>query len=495
MQSVLRNANDIFADTKGETTPVKSETMFDDIRTSSQDFVITDFSEAADGWKSSLKIDAGFGQSDTQIIAENSQKEVVKSYYSSPFNFGSQWLREYTKTIFSHTTSGYMQIDIKALQNIAYLFCYGGLRTPAFYILDLCPSGAGKSDNIRKQSDLLLSPVYKIQTHELQADVERYQKEMTGAKPREQKGIAEPKMHKCIHTNDTSKEGLFESFEAVSAQLIEFGEFGLRLKKPDPVIDYICDGYGKSSLDAPNFKNQRFKGVLKVENVSMFFIGDTNLQYLGKQSFYNHLQGGLVNRCFIVYDDYIPAFEETPRDFYIREDIKQQYNDKAVQIIRFAEQNKNFKISRDYLQDKNLIRYEATIHAKKKAMNEERNVFGNLYHRSTQNLRAIIETLHLLKCFDDRLMQSHITAETINEGIEFCKRYFDFTGIINELSGLKEEQIQDNLSDKVRNKISMLKLPCNIRVLYRDLNISKKELMHILADMGAKTDSKNILSL
>ena len=474
---MLRDANDIFADDAMTQPPVKNGEM-----------------KTPEAWgKGNLRKTQD--ESDTQIIAKNSDKERVKSYYSIPFNFNSEWLKGYTKTIYEHTTSGYMQIDIKALQNIAYLFCYGGLRTPPLYILDLCPSGAGKSENIRKQSDLLLSPVYKIQTHELRADVERYQKEMGEAKPKDQKAITEPKMHKCIHTGDTSKEALFESFEAIPAQLLEFGELGLRLKKPDPVIDYICDGYGKSSLDAPNFKNQRFKGVMKVENVSMFFIGDTNLQYLGKQSFYNHLQGGLINRCFIVYDDYIPEFKEIPRNFYISEDIKKQYNDKAVQIIKFAERNRDFKISRDYLQNANLISYEASIHSRKKALNEERNVFGNLYHRSVQNLRAIIETLHLLKCFDNNLMQSHIADETINEGIELCKRYFDFTGIINELSGLKEEQIKDSLADKVRNKILMMKLPCNIRELYRDLNISKKELMHILTEMGAKTDKRNIIAL
>ena len=335
-----------------------------------------------------------------ESVAEYTEK-FNNSNYSNPFNFTSTWLKEYTKVIFNHTSSGYMQIDIKALQNLAYLFCYGGLRTPAFYILDLCPSGAGKSANIHKNRELLLTPIYELQSKILKDDIERYNSEIVSAKSNKDKEIVKPpQLHKCIHSSDTSKEALFESFEAVKAQLIEVGELGQKLKKTDPVIDYICDGFGNSSLDAPNFKNQRYSETIKINGISLFFIGDTNLQYLGKKAFYNHLQGGLINRCFIVYDDYIPNYEEIPNFYHVEESIKHKYNSVALNIISFARNNKDFKISNSYMLNKELKAYERELHNIKKAMTDERNVFGNLYHRSIQNLRSIIEILHLIKCFE-----------------------------------------------------------------------------------------------
>ena len=433
--------------------------------------------------------------SGSESIEKSDSDIIAKSNYSTPFKFSSEWLQKYSQTVFKYTSSGYMQIDIKALQNIAYLFCYGGLRTSPFYILDLCPSGAGKSENIKKQRDLLLTPIFKLQEYEHKKDLQRYYKEMEAATTKAQKSIPEPKMHKCIHTTNTSSEALFESFEAVSTQLIEFGELGLRLQKPDTTIDYICDGYGRSILEAPNYKNQRFKATLRVEDVSLFFIGDTNLQYLGKQAFYNHLQGGLINRCFIVFDNYIPDYEEIPEIYTLSNELKDRFNDIAIKIIRFAEKNKSFKISKDYAKNSYLKAYENNIHTAKKQFLTSGSVYGNLYHRSIQNLRAIIETLHLLKCFDNNLMEAHITDDTILEGIEFCKRYFDFEGIINELNGFNAEIIHDNKTDKVKREIELQRLPCSLRVLYRKLGISKKELMIILAEMGAKTDRSNVTSL
>ncbi len=226
---------------------------------------------------------------------------IPQSNYLKPFKFSVKWLNDYCKTIKAHAPSGYPQIEVKALQNIAYLFSYGGLRAEPFYILDLCPSGTGKGENVKLQSQLLLSPVYERQKVKLNEDIERYNAEVAERKGKDKELVKPPMLHKCIHSNDTSKEALFESFEAVPAQLIEFSELGLRLKQNDPTIDYICDGYGKSELTAPNYKNQRYKGLLKVDGTSLFFIGDTNLQYLTKKAFYNHLQGGLINRCLIVY--------------------------------------------------------------------------------------------------------------------------------------------------------------------------------------------------
>lgn len=422
------------------------------------------------------------------IIAENSR-------YSEPFVFSTPWLNEYNKALFNHVTSGYLQIEIKLLQNIAYLMCYGGLKTPPFYILDLCPSGSGKGENIKLQSKLLLHPIFDIQQGKKELDVLRYEAEIVAAKGKDKEAVRVPALHKCIHASDTSKEALFECFETTPAQLVEFGELGLRLKKPDPVIDYICDGHAKSTLTAPNFKNQRFSKVIKVEDISLFFTGDTNLQYLGNDAFYKHLQGGLINRCFIVYDDYIPPYEALPEVYTLDDFIVETYNEKSKSLIEFANRNRGAKVSRSYAKNKTLKAYEAELHSTKKMMLDSRNQNGNLYNRSIYNLRAIIEVLHLIKCHAKGLFSHTIDEETISEGISFCKRYFVYDGLMNELNGNADEAVKEDTYKKLKALVYEVKLPCELRTLYKRLHLSKPQLIELLGEMGAKFSSKELLSL
>jgi len=425
----------------------------------------------------------------------NTKSNSDSSRYMEHFVFGTSWLNTYCEMLFHHVTSGYLQIQIKLLQNVAYLLCYGGLKTPPFYILDLCPSGSGKGENIKLQSKLLLHPVFDIQHEKLEHDILRYNAERSVSKGKDKESIKSPALYKCIHSSDTSKEALFESFETTQAQLVEFGELGLRLKKPDPVIDFICDGYGKETLIAPNYKNQRFSSTIKIDNTSLFFIGDTNLQYLGKDAFYKHLQGGLINRCFIVYDDYIPPYDALPEVYTLDDFTVETYSEKAKSLIAFSHNHRGEKISHTYTKDAALKAYEAELHGHKKRMLDSRNPNGNLYNRSIQNLRAIIEVLHLIKCHEKGLFTPSIEREIIDEGIAFCKRYFMYDGLMNELNGTTDEVVKDDLTEKLKALVHELKLPCSLRNIYKRLHISKSQLLELLGEMGANFSSKEILSL
>jgi len=443
-----------------------------------------------------------FGDSEEQAPEVMGAKEVVgdeiiaeKSYYSNPFMFSVSWLNDYSKTVFKHCTSGYLQIQVKMLQNLSYLINYGGYHTPAFYILDVCPSGTGKSENIKIQSSLLLNPIYEAQKVKLDYDIARYEADRSVAKGKDKEMVKPPKLYRCIHANDTSKEALFESFETTKSQLVEFGELGLRLKKPDPVIDFIVDAFGKRTITAPNYKNQRFSSTIKVDDCTLFFIGDTSLQYLGTKTFYNHLQGGLINRCLIVYDAYIPAYEELPSIYKVDEVAIREINSKAKSLIEFASYHKDRWVDNSYTQNPALKAYEQALHDDKKHILETRNIEGNLYNRSIQNLRAIIEVLHFVRCYDRGSYSPVVEQSTIEEGISFCKRYFQFDGLLSELNGTLAEMSKDALADKVKQLLLEKKLPYKMRDVYRKFNISKKQLKEILVEMDAKFDLQNILSL
>ena len=429
------------------------------------------------------------------------KKEKYFKLHTIPFNFSSKLLRDCTKVIYEHTSSGYNQINLKTIQNIGFLMCYGGINTDSFYYLDLSPSGVGKGENIAKNSDLLLNQVFKIQEEKLKEDIDNYHNSKIEATGKEEKDkIPEPKMHKCIHSNDLSKEALYESFEAMPSQMIEFSELGLRLKqKDDKVITYIVDGHSKKSILAPNYKNARFKKSLRVENISLFFTGDTNLQYLGKDIFYNHLQGGLINRCMIVFNDYIPDYEHMPKSYVIDKNIIDEYTDISMNIVKFAMECKNHNIPTNYLNNSIFIEYESFLHNKKKELLENRNPFGHFYSRAVYNFRAILKIIHLIKCFEDDIWHQKVEDSTICETIELCRIYFDFSGIINELNGIKIEKTTDKNLSKLINYIDLnkSKLPLKIRDLQRGTSLTNINVTMIKSMLITKynIDDRNSLIL
>ena len=79
----------------------------------------------------------------TEKIEEITKEESdrLKRRYMSQFDFGIGWLNDYTGLLKKSLPSTYPQIELKAIQNLAFLLSHGGLRVGGFYMLDLSDSG------------------------------------------------------------------------------------------------------------------------------------------------------------------------------------------------------------------------------------------------------------------------------------------------------------------------------------------------------------------
>jgi hypothetical protein len=229
-------------------------------------------------------------------------------------------------------------------------------------------------------------------------------------------------------------------------------------------------------------KKFRYSKTLKVEGITLFFIGDTTLTYLGKKNFFEHLQGGLINRCILIYDDYLPSYDDYPQNYNVNADTKEFYNDIAMNIIQFAKDNAHFKgIDYNYTKSKILKAYEKNIVLQKNELLSSNNIFGNLYNRTIQNFRALIILFHYIKCFNNQRMENTILDETIQEVVNFCQKYFNYDDLINRLNGINDEEMQDIQLQKIMNKIEKVGIPCSFRDIYKPLKINKDNLIKAIA--------------
>jgi len=431
--------------------------------------------------------------------AKNHRKELLsqaKKEARSPTMISSEWVRSIIGLVNEHTTATEQQISVKVLQDIAYLFAYGGMihHGLAFYAVDLSPTGTGKTEVVKKCRQLLLSPVMEFQEEKLHEDINRYQEEILSVKGKEKDFIEYPKLHKCIHISDTSAEALFESFEAQNAQMIEMGELGRKLKssKYQSLIDYIVDGYGASELLAPNYKNQRLRKQMKIESPNLFFYGDTTIRYLGKGAFFEHIEGGLLNRCFLVYNPHIPEFDELPNSYTIDKNSVEKYNELAVRIIKYATQYSSEMINVEITPY--LKKCERYIYDIRKNLIENNSPFANLYARSIQNFRILINVFHLIKCFDTDVFFSDVEKSTVQEAFEFLKWQMEvYPLLMDELSGISDEKRKDTQKSKILQYLGEQKLPLTFREVQRKFTIKKQDVEIAIAGVY-KHDGRKILS-
>ncbi len=408
--------------------------------------------------------------------------------------FKSAWVDSMVTIIANHTTANRQQASVKTLQNIAYLFSYGGMVDYGlpFYAVDLSPTGTGKTEVVKKCRQLLLSPVFEKQQEAHLDDLERYQEETLSSKGKEKDFVQLPKLHKCIHVTDTSPEALFESFEAQKAQMVELGELGRKLKnqKHQPLIDYIVEGYGATELPAPNYKNQRMSKILKIEHPQLFFYGDTTLRYLSRGSFFEHIEGGLLNRCFLIYNPEVPEFDELPEDYSIDRSTIERYHEIAIRLISFAAQHKNKPIK---VIDTNYRREcERFFYNKRKELIDAGSPFANLYARTIQNFRALVNLFHLIDCFDAGIFREIISDNSIKQAFEFMQwQMAAYPLLMDELSGVMDEVRSDEKSIRILQYISDQKLPITFRQVQRKFTVKHIDVEK--AVMGLfKHDGKTI---
>ncbi len=425
---------------------------------------------------------------------EAEKKEEARSR-EFPQMIRSEWVRSMITLVADHTTANERQASVKVLQNIAYLFTYGGMVKHGlpFYAVDLSPTGTGKTEVVKKCRQLLLSPVFEKQQREHSDDLERYKEETLSSKGKEKEFVELPKLHKCIHVTDTSPEALFESFEAQKAQMVELGELGRKLKnmKHQPLIDYIVEGYGAAELPAPNYKNQRMRKLLKIEDPQLFFYGDTTIRYLGRSTFFEHIEGGLLNRCFMVYNPKVPEFEDLPENYGIDPFMVTKYNDIALGVIDFATQYRDSSIKRE------IIPYwrecERHFYNKRKELIDMNSPFANLYACTIQNFRSLINLFHLIRSYDAGAFIESVEKETIKEAYEFMKWQMEvYPLLMDEFSGVMEEIRTDEKSSKILQYISDQKLPITFRQIQRKFTVKKKDVEIAVAGLF-KHDGKTIL--
>ncbi len=411
------------------------------------------------------------------------------------FLFRSKYVNDLISIINKHTTANERQISVKVLQNTAYLFSYGGMVNLGlpFYGVDLSPTGTGKTEIIKKSRQLQLSPVFERQQEAHHDDLDRYQEETLSAKGKEKDFVVQPKLHKCIHVTDTSPEALFESFEAQKAQMVEMGELGRKLKnqKYQDLINYIVEGHGASELPSPNYKNQRMSRILKIEHPQLYFYGDSNLRYLSRALFFEHLEGGLLNRCFLVYNHKVPKFDEMPEHYTIEKSVVNSFNAISREIISFAEIHKDKHIT---IGDKGYRKEcERYFYDKRMTLVDADSPFANLYVRAIQNFRAITTLLHLIQSFESNAFDNVVSNETIKEAFEFCKWQFEsYPLLMDEVGGIMDEVRTDDRDAKILQYVGEQKLPIPFRTVQRKFNIKKDAVIKAVASWY-KIDKYNIL--
>lgn len=375
---------------------------------------------------------------------------VTNSVLDTPFNFRSEWLQKLSKTVHNHTTSSYLQIESKIIQNMGYLMAYSGLARTAFYIMDFSRSGTGKTQNVTKCRDLLLQPVFDIQRDKHSSNLEKYKEELEKAKGKEKENVQRPKTQKCIHVQDTSPEALFEAFESTRAQIVEFGEIGDRLKKHDSLVNFIVSGHNTSTLHAPNYKNAVMSKEIDIDGISFFFYGDSNLTYLSERTFYDHLQGGLINRCLIIFSQYKRSFDELPQDYYVHYSDKHYFNDLAKDLMKFSKSCSGYSPVNSYIKNPLSVAFERKLYNKADKMEREGNIFFYLYHRAILNYRNILHIFHYLECFENKKFDEVVSDETIKEAIAFTQRIFEgYEALYDELNGVTKEEFKSKRHQQI----------------------------------------------
>ena len=422
-----------------------------------------------------IKIKTDFDLPTDIIPKELPKEEKAKNVTSSDkFAFGNL-IDEISDLVYNRTEASYNQIQIKVIQNLAYLFAYGGFNkviNNAFYVYDLSPTSMGKSSLVSHLRTLLLRPAIK--------EVEAKQKEERELAKEEKRNI---KGFKSIHTDAISPEALYMYFMQIPVQMIEMGEMGKQIKQDHKILPFIIDAYGKRIINIPSYKNLLDEADKHyIENALLFVYGDTNLEYLGIKNFYEHLKGGLLNRGLIAFSNSFRDFENTPKVYELQLDEINKFNLIARDIIDFSRRDTYRPIRNDYIENPLYMAFKRDIYNQKIELIEYKNPFANLYVRVMQNFNSVMFTLHLLDCYRLGYFDDKITNSTIEQSVEYMRNFIaNYDELIEEVLSYKESQselLERKIIDKVK-EILASKRECSLREIYKPLKL-KKDLVETI---------------
>jgi len=407
----------------------------------------------------------------TPIKKENLTNSTLKK--KGVFRFDNL-IDEISDTIYNHTTASYLQIHMKVLQNLAFAFSYGGIHkfvNLGLYVYDFSPTGTAKSEVIKKSNRLILLPIIK--------QVEKLHQEASERAKEEKKDTP---LFRAVNPITTSPEALFEAFEHIPVQMIETGELGRVLKANPDIITYIIDLYGQRYIQVPSYKNKKEITKHIIENINFFFYGATTIQYLGPKAFYEHLNGGLINRGIIVFNPKLREFEELPKSYELDQTDIRKYNAIVKDILEFANIS-DFQLSNSFRDNPFYKAFHKDIYEKQKELTQINNPFANLYVRLMQNFDIVLLTLSLLEWYEKGYYENKINDKTIEKAIEFFKIINDNNEeLIEHLLNYKEEQ-NEELTHKVIAKAKEIisqKGYCTLRDIYKPLKISSNKALFLL---------------
>ncbi len=401
-------------------------------------------------------------------INQNEERKTQNVSLNDKFEF-CNLIDRISDLVYSRTEASYNQIQIKTIQNIAYLFAYGGFNkviNNAFYVYDLSPTSMGKSSLVSHLRTLLLRPAIK--------EVEAKQKEEKELAKEEKRNI---RGFKSIHTDAISPEALYMYFMQIPVQMIEMGEMGKQIKQDHKILLFIIDAYGKRVMNIPSYKNLLDEANKHyIENALLFVYGDTNLEYLGIKNFYEHLKGGLLNRGLIAFSKNFREFENTPKIYELQLGEINEFNLIARDMIDFSRKNDYRPIRDDYIDNPLYMAFKKDIYNQKVELMEYKNPFANLYVRVIQNFNSVMFTLHLLDCYKLGYFSDKINSLVVEQSVEFMKNFIsNYDELIEEVLSYKETQ-NELMERKVINKIRELlafKNECTLREIYKPLKLKK----------------------
>lgn len=421
----------------------------------------------------------------TKIIEESIKSSASKVETTDEnFKFGIDILDKSIELIHAHTISSYKQISAIVIIDLAYLCSYSSLKGTEHYVFDTSPSATGKDSSADRSYQLHLQPIMQLQKERHHAHILETQKS------------DEPPVLKsfhCIHTADATPQAIYVGFSTTNSQYVRLGEMGNKLAKKDhPLTNFVTDMYGKHTLAQPNYKKDLGSSMeLVVDDVNLFFYGNSNMQMMGINTFMHHLKGGLLNRAILVHNTYTREFEDKPESYDIPEKLIWEANKKVVKILEFLQAHETEdkpKIPRTQIY-KDFDRY---IFDKSREI--EGTAVQDLFKRAMQNLNAIILTLHYLKCGEAEMWKFSIDEDTVFSAVRYMEYIIDgYDVLMDEVIGVTKDKANETNSDRIHKKIielSVNKHKIKHRDIYRPLHLNRKDYDQLVKEMNYRVDKK-----
>lgn len=388
------------------------------------------------------------------------------------FDFKIKFLNEYFRYASCYTCCDARQLELEGLLDFSVLLKYSGLNNILpFFILDISPTGTGKSQNHELQKELILTPMLD-ELDKKEENMAPMIKHMS----KEEKGVA--LVHKGYHNGmNTSPQFFTRCAAQTPVQFIFIDEFGRALQRSNAIgiIDFLLENWGKSYITAPSEHKNYLHGNKQRITCSLFCHLNSTIAYLGVDRYINELKGGLLNRP-LTYSSYGTLDKKV---LEISDMDKYRIIENSKKIMEFARLHEGHQLLKNQI-----VEHEVTIRLKnlvKELKNSYDDDFADYFVRVEYNFKAILITLHYLREFDIYLEHpSHIPSDIIDD----ITYETAFLFILNYLNNF--EHIVSILENKNMGKDNKLK-----KILNRILEYSKNGgLPKSFSDLGSRVYPK-----